>query len=161
MAAATGAPGNTALTEWMDSEGLAPECMKRMNWSAFNIRADEIAVEDYEEITRALAAFFSRHTKSELYEGAIKRGIFLYPCSTVEDLRNDPHLRVRDLWTEVEHSELNDTLVYPRPCMLLSETLCEIQRRAPLIGEHNEEIYAEELGLSKSELVTLKQGMVI
>jgi len=161
MAGATGAPGNTALTEWMDSEGLAPECMKRMNWSAFNIRADEIAVEDYEEITRALAAFFSSHTKSELYDGAIKRGIFLYPCSTVEDLRNDPHLRVRGFWTEVEHPELGDTFTYPRPCMLLSETPCEIQRRAPLIGEHNEEIYAEELGLSKSELVTLKQGMVI
>jgi formyl-CoA transferase len=34
-------------------------------------------------------------------------------------------------------------------------------RRAPLIGEHNEEVYINELGLSKEELLTLKQAGVI
>jgi len=160
MAGETGAPGNQALTEWMDSEGLAPECMKQMHWSAFDIRAEEITVEDYEQIAKALTTFFSRHTKAELYEEAVRRRIVLYPCSTIEDLRNNPHLRARDFWAQIEHPELNDTLVYPRPCMLLSETPCKIRRRAPLIGEHNEEIY-EELGLSREDLVLLKQGGII
>jgi len=161
MAGATGAPGNEALTEWMDGEGLAPECMKQTNWSAYNIRADEITAEDYEEITRSLTTFFSRHTKAELYKEAIERRIPLYPCSTVEDLRQDEHLKARGYWTGVEHPELEDTLVYPRPCMLLSESSCEIRRCAPLIGEHNQEVFQEELGLSTKELAVLKQARVI
>lgn len=161
MAGATGAPGNEALTEWMDSEGLTPECMRQMDWTAYDIRADGITVEDYEEIVKALTTFFSRHTKAELYQEAIKRRIPLYPCSTVEDLRNDPHLEERSYWARVEHPELGETLTYPRPCMLLSETPCKIWRRAPLIGEHNQEIYGEELGLSTADMVLLKQGGVI
>ena len=43
----------------------------------------------------------------------------------------------------------------------MSESLNEIDRRAPLIGEHNYEIYVKELGLSVDELVTLKQGGII
>jgi len=161
MAGATGAPGNEALTEWMDSEGLAPDCMKQTNWAAYNIRADEISAEDYEEITKALTAFFSGHTKAELYGEAIKRRIPLFPCSTIEDLRHDEHLNSRGFWTDVDHPELEDTLVYPRPCMLLSESSCEIRRRAPLIGEHNQDVFGEVLGLPKEDLVVLKQAGVI
>ncbi len=161
MAGQIGAPGNKAMVEWMDSEGLAPERMKQIDWTAFDAHAEGITVEDYELISNALTAFFERHTKAELYEGAVKRRIVLYPCSTVEDLRNDPQLIARDFWTEVKHSELNDTLVYPRPCMLGSETSYAIKRRAPLIGEHNEEIYMGELDFSREELILLKQGGVI
>jgi crotonobetainyl-CoA:carnitine CoA-transferase CaiB-like acyl-CoA transferase len=38
---------------------------------------------------------------------------------------------------------------------------CGIRRRAPLIGEHNEEIYKKELGLSAEELMVLKQSGII
>ena len=161
MAGATGAPGNRALTEWMRRDGLAPECMIHMNWTAYNIRADEIAVEDYEDITKALTILFRRHTKAELYQEAIKRRIPLFPCSTMEDLWHDSHLRERGFWVPVEHPELDETIVYPRPCMLLSEASCNIRRRAPLIGEHNEEVYIEELGLRQEELVLLKQAGIL
>jgi crotonobetainyl-CoA:carnitine CoA-transferase CaiB-like acyl-CoA transferase len=161
MAGATGAPGNRALTEWMESDGLAPGCMKQIDWPAYSIRADEIAIEDYEEITKALTIFFSRHTKAELYQEAIKRRIPLYPCSTMEDLRKDAHLKERGFWTQIEHPELKETFIYPRPCILLSENSCQIRRRAPLIGEHNEEVYGRELGLSGEEMVLLKQAGAI
>ncbi|MBM4463694.1 MAG: CoA transferase [Chloroflexi bacterium] len=161
MAGATGAPGNRALTEWMESEGLAPGCMKQIDWPAYSIRADEIAIEDYEEITKALTIFFSRHTKAELYQEAIKRRIPLYPCSTMQDLRGDAHLKERGFWTEIEHPELKEALVYPRPCMLLSGSSCRIRRRAPRIGEHNEEVYGMGLGLSRQEMILLKQAGAI
>ena len=43
----------------------------------------------------------------------------------------------------------------------LSETPCVKRRRAPHIGEHNKEIYVEELGYSDEDLVLLRQAGVI
>jgi len=36
-----------------------------------------------------------------------------------------------------------------------------MSRRAPLIGEHNDEVYLDELGLSGEELAALKADSVI
>jgi len=36
-----------------------------------------------------------------------------------------------------------------------------ISKRAPLIGEHNTEIFCDELGLSRSELCVLAESRVI
>ena len=161
MAGQTGAPSNIALTDWMERDGLAPERMKQMDWAKFGPSAEGMTAEDYEQITNALTVFFKTHTKAELYEEGAKNRILAYPCSTIEDLRSDPQLVARDFWTEVKHPELNDTLVYPRPCMLSSETPFQIRRRAPLIGEHNEEIYTGELAFTREELILLKSGGVI
>lgn len=160
MAGETGAPGNEALTKWLDSEGLAPECMKRMEWRRYNIRADEITVQDYDDITASLMEFFSRHTKAELYSEAIKRRIPLYPCNTTEDLRKDDHLAQREFWQEVYHPELGETLIYPRPCMLMSGADSKIRQRAPLIGEHNREVYGEA-GLTVEEQAGLQARGII
>jgi crotonobetainyl-CoA:carnitine CoA-transferase CaiB-like acyl-CoA transferase len=43
----------------------------------------------------------------------------------------------------------------------MKETPWKIQRRAPLIGEHNEEVYEKELGLSKEQVTILKANGVI
>ena len=45
--------------------------------------------------------------------------------------------------------------------MKLSQCAWQVYRRAPLIGEHNEEIYIEELGFSREKLVMLKSKNVI
>ena len=108
----------------------------------------------------------------EMHEPDIQRGIdacvaqgadriVLYPCNTTEDIVNDPHLRARNVWNEVEHPELGVSLPYPRPCVRFSDASCEIRRCAPLIGERNEEIYLYELGLSRDELVLLKEKGIV
>jgi crotonobetainyl-CoA:carnitine CoA-transferase CaiB-like acyl-CoA transferase len=61
----------------------------------------------------------------------------------------------------VEHPELGDTLQYPGAPAKMKETPWKIYRRAPLIGEHNEEVYEKELGLSKEDLAVLKANGVI
>jgi len=61
---------------------------------------------------------------------------------------------------EMEHPELHDTLTYVGPSIKLMETPIRFRRRAPLIGEHNQEVYAE-LGLSRDEIIALKEGGII
>ena len=50
---------------------------------------------------------------------------------------------------------------YPGAYAGLSETPCEVRRRPPKIGEHNEEIYMGELGVSRQELVDLVGAGVV
>jgi formyl-CoA transferase len=75
-------------------------------------------------------------------------------------LLEDPQLEARGYWKEVEHPELRDTIVYPG-ALCKSTEVSWATRRAPLIGEHNDEIYGKELGLSRKSLTVLKHTGVI
>ena len=55
---------------------------------------------------------------------------------------------------------MGDAITYPGAFVKPSEAAFGIRHRAPLIGEHNEEIYGE-LGFSEGELAILKQEGVI
>jgi crotonobetainyl-CoA:carnitine CoA-transferase CaiB-like acyl-CoA transferase len=83
------------------------------------------------------------------------------PLLTPKDLLEYPQLVERDFWTEVPHPELDAKITYPGAFAKLTETACGIRFRAPLIGEHNDEIYRKELGMSTEQLVALKQRRVI
>jgi crotonobetainyl-CoA:carnitine CoA-transferase CaiB-like acyl-CoA transferase len=78
----------------------------------------------------------------------------------MEDLLNDECLNARSFWKEIEHPELGESITYPREFVKSTETDCSTRFRAPLIGEHNEEIY-KEIGLSQQELQNLQQDGII
>ena len=90
-----------------------------------------------------------------------KRGIMVYPFFTPREIMELSQLRFRNYWAEVDHPELETSITYPGSFFKTSEAFAMEYRRAPLIGEHNEEVYINELGLSKEELLTLKQARVI
>ena len=150
-----GAQGNHALTQWMESEGLAPQCMRRIDWNAFDPQGDELSEREYLQIAEALGLFFRRHTKAELYDRAVRERIILCPCNTARDIVEDAHLSARGAWTEVSQPDVGRLVSFPQPCMRFSQAECRVRRRAPLVGEHNEEIYCGELGLSRDELGSL------
>ncbi len=156
-----GAAGNKALTEWMDSEGIAPEFMKKIDWEAFDPQGKELTDEQHGGMLTAIGEFFQRHTKADLYEGSVQKRIILYPCNTTEDLMHDAQLQARGFWTQIAHADLGRSLTYPRPCVAFSEASCDIRRCAPVIGEHNEEVYVGELGFSKEEVARLRDKGVI
>jgi crotonobetainyl-CoA:carnitine CoA-transferase CaiB-like acyl-CoA transferase len=150
---------NAALVEWIESDGMDSGIMGNLDWK--KVGWDEITEDVACQINAILTKFFSRHTKQELHEGAIKRGIQIVPALTAKETREFPHLATRGYWVEIEHPELETTMTYPGGFMKSTEMTCGIRRRAPLIGEHNEEIYEKELGLSAEELMVLKQSGII
>jgi crotonobetainyl-CoA:carnitine CoA-transferase CaiB-like acyl-CoA transferase len=114
-----------------------------------------------DRLEKPIGEFFLRYTKAELYLESFKRGIMLYPVCNAKDIRENEQLKARNYWVNIEHSELGTTITYPGAFAKLSETPLTFKKRAPLIGEHNPEIYEQELGLSKSELAVLHQSGVI
>lgn len=145
--------------EWMKEEGQAGR-WGDINW-------DEVpnflkwTPEDIEAIQQAIAAFMLTHTTKELEIGSIKRGLLLSPVNPVDAVAQDEQLIARGFWKKIEHPELNDSITYPRYTYLSSEGTNEIRFRAPLIGEHNWDIYGGELGLSKDNLASLRQQGII
>lgn len=149
---------NVPMVKWMESEGMADDFLNEFDWSKFGFNTTR---EEIERIEAPTARFFLAHTKAELFEGALKHGVQLYPVSTPADMLESPQLAARDFWQEVEHPELGTSITYPGSFVYTPEAPSRISRRAPLIGEHNEEIYEEELGISKEKLSMLKQAGVI
>jgi len=147
------------LVKWMAEEGMADDWLKNFEWDKFShYNTTQDIVDRMEEQT---VRFFMTHTKTELMTGAIKYRIMLYPISSTLDLAESPQLKFRGFWTQVEHPELGTTITYPGKWANNSETPPVISRRAPLIGEHNLEIYGRELAISKESLETLKRDGVI
>ncbi len=154
----TGAKTFRELVNWMEGEGMADEYLKTMDWEEldmFNVNQDVV-----DNISRPIEKFFLAHTKKEIAREATRRSISVCPLSSMEDLRHNDQLETRNFWVEIEHPELNTSIAYPREFVKSSEKACATRFRAPLIGEHNEEIYGE-IGLSRGDLITLKQAGVI
>ena len=152
-------PSTMGLTEWVIEEGMASETLKKVDWRTWNWQT--VSQETVDEITQSFSRFFIKYTKAELWEGAQKRGIQLYPLLTTSDMLEFEQLNLRDYWEEVHHPELSTRVTYPGAFVKLTDAPCKIRCRAPLIGEHNEEIYVKDFGYSKEEIQALKQKKVI
>jgi len=147
------------LIRWMQAEGMSNDFLDGYNFNRPDFA--QISQEEMDRIEEPTARFFMTHTKAELLEGCVKHGVMLYPVETTADILENPQLTARDFWLELEHPELGATITYPGRFGSSSEMPITITRRAPLIGEHNQEIYEGELGISKESLITLKQAGVI
>ncbi len=152
-ATAGGAQSNSKLVRWMESEGIRDEHLSSIQWEEFDLSTT--SQEQFDRVEGSIGRFFNSHTIDELYQGAIERGIMLYPVYGAKEIREDPQLKARGFWSHVDHPKLGEVTFFPGSPFVFSGERQDI-RRAPLIGEHNEDIYRGELGISGEEFVTLK-----
>jgi len=150
---------NQALVAYMDEEGMAPQFMKDLDWENFDM--SQASSELFQQFNEHIGRFFLRHSKEELFKQARQRGITLYPVQTVAEVFADAQLQERNYWEPVNHPELGQEILYPHyPCLFSNYQPPPI-RRPPLTGEHNQEIWGRELGLSPEQLATYQQLGVI
>ena len=154
-----GAPANRALSKWIDEDGLENPLNKIPDWDELDLAL--ISREELDTYEEAIARFFMNHTKKEIAEEGLKKGINAASVDSPADVLQNRQLEARGYWVDLEHPESGSTLMYPKQFFLCNHTHNFVKRRAPLIGEHNEDIYAKELGLSSTEIVTLKKTGVI
>jgi benzylsuccinate CoA-transferase BbsE subunit len=159
LGGAFGVKTNRAIVKWMEEENIAPDHLKNFNWNAFDMATQTQEMQDQIEIH--ISRLFALFTKEELYNEALKRGIMLCPVNTSEDIMENVQLKDREFWVDINRPELFTSIKYPGAFAKLSETPLNIKYHAPLIGEHNLEIYQGELGLSSSEMNDLLRAGVI
>ena len=108
-----------------------------------------------------MANFIASLPAEEVSHAAQERGFTWGAVRAPEELLDDAHLHDRSFWKQVEHPELGRSFVYPGEAALYNGSPWRISRRAPLIGEHNQDIFCGELGLSLQELSMLAESRVI
>jgi crotonobetainyl-CoA:carnitine CoA-transferase CaiB-like acyl-CoA transferase len=111
-------------------------------------------------VVGAIAEFCSCHTKEELYEEGQKRRIAVTPINTAGEFINSEQVKERELFVEMEHPVIGKYAQFG-PVPRFSESAGAITRPAPLMGQHNKEIYCGELGMSNDDLVALRASGVI
>lgn len=144
------------LAELMDVYGMAGDLKDPKYQDPAVIAASTSHI-----IDGLLASFIASVPAEEVYHAAQSRGFTWGAVRAPEDLLEDAHLHDRGFWKQVEHPELGRTFTYPGEAAIYNGTPWAISRRAPLIGEHNVEIFRDELGLSAGELAMLAENQVI
>jgi crotonobetainyl-CoA:carnitine CoA-transferase CaiB-like acyl-CoA transferase len=113
-----------------------------------------------EIVVGAVAEFCARYTKEELYEEGQKRRIAVTPINTAGEFIEMEQTKSRGLFVDMEHpvvGKYKQFGVVPR----LMETPGAIHRAAPLLGEHNKEVFIGDLGMNNDDLVALRAEGVI
>jgi len=144
-----------ALVEWMDSHGLADDLADER----YQDRAVFAGASDH--INDVVANFAKHLTRDEIAYGGQERGFAWGAVRAPDELVDDGHLNDRGFWVDVPHPELGRSFKYPGAAGIYNGSPWRISRRAPLTGEHNEEIYCGELELQRTELAYLVEAGVI
>ena len=147
--------------------------MRREHWAAFfeilqgpESRKDERLtdlnyLEEHRLELREIAQkFLMRRTKEEIYASPLARECPLGPCYNIEEVVNSPQMQSRGFFVEIDHP-VAGKLKYPSAPYKFSETPWKVQHPAPMLGEHNEDVYCRRLGYSKHDLVMLREAGVI
>ena len=94
-------------------------------------------------------------TKQQIMEAAQAKRLAVAPINTPVDVLDDPHFRARGFFVEAGHP-VAGRLPYPGAAMFLDGEGFALHRTAPLLGQHNHEVYRGELGFSLEELGRLR-----
>ncbi|WP_046176308.1 CaiB/BaiF CoA transferase family protein [Domibacillus indicus] len=121
---------------------------------------NSVRLQNDADVQEIVKNFIKGLTQKELQEKLDAYGVPVSPILSIEDIFHDPHYAARNNIVEVEHPRLGKVKV-PGVVPNFSATPGAIRRRAPELGEHNDEIFGGKLGLSAEEMADLKAKGVI
>ena len=115
---------------------------------------------NHEELDRLIADWTRQHTHYEVTDILQKAGVAAMPSFNQAELASDAHVKERGWFAEVEHAEAGKASEMIAP-LRFSATPARILRPAPMVGEHNDQVFCELLGMPVEEFATLVAEQVI
>ncbi|MBI3245231.1 MAG: CoA transferase [Deltaproteobacteria bacterium] len=136
------------------------EVMDNPEWAGEAIFADRVnRGANWDALKPLLQDWVQDQSVKELYDKAQARRVPIAPVSTMGDLFDNAHLKARGFFATIAHP-IAGSLQYPGELYKFSETPWTIRCPAPLLGQHNAEIYGR-IGLSSTEIDSLRQQGVL
>jgi crotonobetainyl-CoA:carnitine CoA-transferase CaiB-like acyl-CoA transferase len=137
------------------------ELMGNPEWASMDLFENRLArAANWDALKLFLQEWIREHSVDELYRAGQARRVPLAPVSTMADLLSSEHLKSRGFFAVLEHPQAGQVRA-PGPPYKFSVTPWVIRRPAPLLGQHNDEVFARQLGLSPAELSALRTDGVV
>jgi benzylsuccinate CoA-transferase BbsF subunit len=109
------------------------------------------------ELDALITTWTSQRTPYDVMQVLQAAGVAAMPVMNLEDQFRNPHLRAREIHLESEHPKVGLEFLHGIPWRL-SATPGRISRPAPLLGEHNQYVFGDLLGLPKVEIQRLMEA---
>ena len=118
-------------------------------------------VKDHAAVKAVVEAWTITKSVKEIVDTLLEAGVPAAPINNIEQVINDPHIAgAREMFVEVDHP-IAGKMKITGSHIKLSETKPCIKTPAPLLGQHNKEVYTELLGLSIDEIAAMKaEGLI-
>jgi len=137
----------TGNPQWLSDDRFA----RRSGWT-----------EHLETVLRpGIERWASDSTNIEAAAALAAGGIAAGPSLTSAQVCADAHVAARDMIVEMPRPDGGDPVFVPGNPVIMSRTARGPETRVPWLGEHTEEVLADELGLSAGELALLRAEAVI
>jgi len=116
----------------------------------------ELIAQHRQELDDVLLPILKEWKKLDYFNTFMSEGFVAGVVQTPEGLVNCAQLEARGYYTEVEHPIIGKIKV-PGEMFRLPECPWSLRSPAPLLGQHNHEVYCGDLGYTKQDLVMLRQ----
>ena len=117
-------------------------------------------LQHHDELDRHISGWTSQRDAYDVMHALQGAGVQAGVVVNAEQLVNDPHLRARDFFWDIEHPEAG-TRRYAGQPLRMSATPARLHRPAPCLGQHNDQVLRGLLELSADELDVLREKGVI
>lgn len=121
---------------------------------------NEARVENVAALDAEIEAWTRQHTTEEAIDILEANGAIVGPVNDMADIFEDEQYRARGDFVEIEDDDVGDIETFA-PIPKFSRTPGDVEFLGPQHGEHNKEVYLDELGLSAEEYVALEDSNVI
>jgi len=132
-----------------------PEWIAGKKWERLDYRTHHIM-----DVKEEMEDWMLQQRKDDVHHQAGRRGIAVGPINSAKDVMSDEQYAARGYFVEVEHPEAGKHRYAGWPYQM-SATPPRVSRPAPLLGQHNQEVYCSVLGYSREEFQRLQQLEVI
>ena len=112
------------------------------------------------QVVEIIEAWTSCRTKAEVVRLLAPAGIPAAPVNTVDEMVEDPQIKAREMFVELDHPTYGAVKITGSP-LKLSETPGRVERLAPMPGEHNDAIFHDLLGYSREEIQQWQEAEIL
>lgn len=119
----------------------------------------KVTQEDHDELYGMIAEKIAELPREEALARLEETGMFAAPVNNHQEVFEDPQVKFNEMELQIEHPKAGPMKVVGFP-IKLSGTPCTIARAAPVVGEHNEEIFESLLGMDQQQIRQLYESGV-